>query len=153
MFFGRHAQLVLREDLILLECQAKVTSDSPHLPFCTRSVQDYRFTPSGRRHIVPLLPNPAMKRASSLKLFGLFCLLLQFACATPAEDLKKIHPTGYVSDLAGAIASDTKDRLEALCTELQQKTGSQMAIVTVHSLEGESIENYAVDLYKQLGVG
>jgi uncharacterized protein len=94
-----------------------------------------------------------MKRASSLKLFALICLLLQFACIARAEDLKKIHPTGYVTDLAGAIAADTKARLEALCTELQQKTGAQMAIVTVHSLEGQSVENYAVDLYKQLGVG
>ncbi len=94
-----------------------------------------------------------MKPASSLKLFALFCLLLQLACVTNAEDLKKIHPTGYVTDLAGAIAPDTKVRLEALCTELQQKTGAQMAIVTVHSLEGQSVENYAVDLYKQLGVG
>jgi uncharacterized protein len=94
-----------------------------------------------------------MKRASSLKLFALFCLSLQFACVARAEDLKKIHPTGYVTDLAGAIAADTKVRLEALCTELQQKTGAQMAIVTVHSLEGQSVENYAVDLYKQLGVG
>ena len=94
-----------------------------------------------------------MKRASSLKLFALFCLLLQLACVARAEDLKKIHPTGYVTDLAGAIAADTKVRLEALCTELQQKTGAQMAIVTVHSLEGQSVENYAVDLYKQLGVG
>lgn len=94
-----------------------------------------------------------MKRTSSLKVFALFCLLLPFAWAAPAEDLKKIHPTGYVTDLAGAIAADTKVRLEALCTELQQKTGAQMAIVTVHSLEGQSIENYAVDLYKQLGVG
>ena len=94
-----------------------------------------------------------MKRASSLKLFALFCLLLQLACVAAAEDLKKIQPTGYVTDLAGAIAADTKTRLEALCTELQQKTGAQMAIVTVHSLEGQSVENYAVDLYKQLGVG
>src|ERR1700730_2241303 len=94
-----------------------------------------------------------MKRSSSRKLFALFCLLLQLACATFAEDLKKIHPTGYVTDLAGAIAADTKARLEALCAELEQKTGAQMAIVTVHSLEGQSIENYAVDLYKQLGVG
>src|SRR3989441_5416084 len=28
-----------------------------------------------------------------------------------------------------------------------------MAIVTVQSLEGESVENYGVDLFKQLGVG
>src|SRR2546429_2904633 len=28
-----------------------------------------------------------------------------------------------------------------------------MAIVTVRSLDGESVDSYAVDLYKQLGVG
>jgi uncharacterized protein len=94
-----------------------------------------------------------MKRAHSLKLLSLFCLILAFAGAVVAEDSKKIHPTGYVTDLAGAIQPDTKARLEALATELEQKTGAQMAIVTVHSLEGQSIENYAVDLYKQLGVG
>jgi uncharacterized protein len=51
------------------------------------------------------------------------------------------------------IAPDARARLEALCTELEQNTGAQMAIVTVQSLEGESVENYAVDLFKQLGVG
>jgi uncharacterized protein len=94
-----------------------------------------------------------MKRAHAQRLLVLFCLMFAFACAAAAEDIKKIHPTGYVTDLAGAIQPDTKARLEALCTELEQKTGAQMAIVTVHSLEGQSIENYAVDLYKQLGVG
>ena len=112
-----------------------------------------RFTPVSGQHIVQWLANPAMKRARAIKLFTLFCLLFAFACAAAAEDIKKIHPTGYVTDLAGAIQPDTKARLEALGTELERKTGAQMAIVTVHSLEGQSIENYAVDLYKQLGVG
>jgi uncharacterized protein len=94
-----------------------------------------------------------MKRAHAQRLLALFCLIFAFACAAAAEDIKKIHPAGYVTDLAGAIQPDTKARLEALCTELEQKTGAEMAIVTVHSLEGQSIENYAVDLYKQLGVG
>lgn len=81
------------------------------------------------------------------------CMLLIGACLSSAEDIKKIQPTGYVTDLAGVIATDTKARLESLCTELEQKTGVQMAIVTVGSLEGESVETYAVDLFKQLGVG
>ena len=81
------------------------------------------------------------------------CLLLFGASFCAAEDIKKIHPTGYVSDLAGVISPDAKTRLEALCTEVEQKTGAQMAIVTVQSLDGESVENYAVDLFKQLGVG
>ena len=81
------------------------------------------------------------------------CLLLFSASFCAAEDIKKIHPTGYVSDLAGVIRPEAKERLEALCAEVEQKTGAQMAIVTVQSLDGESVENYAVDLFKQLGVG
>ncbi len=37
--------------------------------------------------------------------------------------------------------------------EVEQKTGAQIAIVTVKSLEGRQVEDYAVDLYKHLGVG
>ena len=70
-----------------------------------------------------------------------------------AEDIKSIHPTGYVTDLAGVIGEQKKARLEALCTELEQKTGAQMAIVTVSTLDGKSVEYYAVDLFKQLGIG
>src|SRR5216683_1196983 len=79
--------------------------------------------------------------------------LLFLVSFTAAEDIKQIRPTGYVTDLAGVIGAETKARLETLCAEVEQKTGAQMAIVTVGSLEGESVENYAVDLYKQLGVG
>jgi uncharacterized protein len=81
------------------------------------------------------------------------CLLLFGACLASAEDIKKIQPSGYVTDLAGILSQDTKARLESLGTELEQKTGAQMAIVTVGSLDGESVETYAVDLFKQLGVG
>src|SRR6266849_8099685 len=72
---------------------------------------------------------------------------------TAAEDIKQIRPTGYVTDRAGVIGAETKARLETLCAEVEQKTGAQMAIVTVGSLEGEGIESYAVGLFKQLGVG
>ncbi|MGH9742971.1 MAG: TPM domain-containing protein, partial [Candidatus Acidiferrum sp.] len=40
-----------------------------------------------------------------------------------------------------------------LCTELDQKAGAQMAIVTVRSLEGETASQYGNELYQQLGVG
>src|SRR6267378_4315582 len=94
-----------------------------------------------------------MSKTHLFRIVLLHCLLLFSASFCAAEDIKKIHLTGYVSDLAGAISPETKSRLEALCTDLEQKTGAQMAIVTVQSLEGESVENYAVDLFKQLGVG
>jgi uncharacterized protein len=94
-----------------------------------------------------------MKKSPLFRIALLPCLLLLGVCLASAEDISKIHPTGYVTDLAGVIATNTKAQLEALCTEVEQKTGAQMAIVTVNSLDDRSVEDYAVDLYKQLGVG
>jgi len=94
-----------------------------------------------------------MRKISLIPAVLLPCLLLFSASFCTAEDIKKIHPASYVSDLAGVIRPEAKERLEALCAEVEQKTGAQMAIVTVQSLEGKSVENYAVDLFKQLGVG
>ena len=80
-----------------------------------------------------------MRTSSFFRTAVLLCAALASAVCTRAEDIKSIHPTGYVTDLAGVIGAEKKARLEALCTELEQKTGAQMAIVTVRSLEGESV--------------
>jgi len=80
-------------------------------------------------------------------------LFAALAAAAAAQNIKQIHPTGYVTDLAHVITPTATARLEALCLELQQKTGAQMAIVTVRSLEGEDVDQYANDLFQQLGVG
>src|SRR6202035_1924369 len=79
-------------------------------------------------------------------------LALAALCAR-AEQIKDIHPTGYVTDLAGVISPETRSRLETLCTELQQKTEAHLSVLTVNSLEGQSVDDYAVDLYKHLGIG
>jgi uncharacterized protein len=98
-----------------------------------------------------------MKQFPTRNLKRVLCAFaLWIACLTfslRAENIKSIHPTGYVTDLAGAIEPTTKARLQALCSELEQKTGAQMAIVTVRSLEGETPSTYGNELYKQLGVG
>src|SRR6202140_1081686 len=94
-----------------------------------------------------------MKRFHIFTIIFLSALLLWGAPPAVAEKPQDIHPSGYVTDLAGVISPDTKAHLEALCREVEEKTGAQIAVVTVHSLDGESVENYAVNLYKQLGVG
>ncbi|HME11584.1 MAG TPA: TPM domain-containing protein [Candidatus Acidoferrum sp.] len=85
----------------------------------------------------------------------LLAIALQFSQSpiTRAEDISKIQPSDYVIDLTGTLDSATKNSLDALCLELEQKTGAQMAIVTVHDFQDESVENYAADLYKHLGIG
>src|SRR5438034_2142706 len=94
-----------------------------------------------------------MRTAHLFRSTVLLCAALLSAGLALAEDIQSIHPTGYVTDLAGVIGAQKKAALQALGTELEQKTGAQMAIVTVRSLDGESVDSYAVDLYKQLGVG
>jgi len=94
-----------------------------------------------------------MRTAYSIRAAVLLCATLFCAIFAHAEDIKSIHPTGYVTDLAGVIGADRTAKLEALCTELEQKTGAQMGIVTVRSLDGQSVEYYAVDLFRFLGIG
>jgi uncharacterized protein len=95
-----------------------------------------------------------MKRHSLLCWLGVLCLCLGgTSAALRAEKPTDIKPTGYVTDLAGVIQPQTKAQLEALGTELEQKTGAQLAIVTVKSLEGEEAAPYANQLFKHWGVG
>jgi uncharacterized protein len=91
-----------------------------------------------------------VKRLNVGLLIALVVALCPFARAQKIAD---IQPQGYVTDLAHVITPATKDQLETLCAEVQQKTGAQIAVVTVDSLNGETKEDYAADLYKHFGVG
>jgi uncharacterized protein len=86
--------------------------------------------------------------------FALLTVLISACCLFAwAEKIPDIRPQGYVTDLAQVIDPATKAKLETLCAEVEQKTGAQIAVVTVNSLDGRTREDYAADLYKQLGVG
>jgi uncharacterized protein len=102
---------------------------------------------------MPLASSTCLSRTARFFLPQFLFVFLFFALAANAEKIKDIHPTGYVTDLAGVIPAETKTRLENLCTEIEQKTDAQMAIVSVRSLEGETVEQYGNDLYTQLGIG
>ena len=70
-----------------------------------------------------------------------------------AQKLKDLRPQGYVDDFANVISSEMKQKLTALCTEVDQKAQAQIAVVTVKSLNGEPVERFSVDLATQWGVG
>lgn len=80
-------------------------------------------------------------------------MILAFTALLFGEKVNDIQPSGYVIDLANVIQPETRAKISAIAGELQQKTGAQIAVVTVNSLEGETREQYAVDLYKHLGIG
>lgn len=71
-------------------------------------------------------------------------------CASP--DLAKPN-NGWVADYAGVINDNDKMQLNAVLTELEQKTSAEVAVVTVKSIGNDSVENYAVTLFKSWGIG
>jgi len=60
---------------------------------------------------------------------------------------------GYVSDGASILSAQDKATLENFLYEYQTKTTHQIAVVTIKSLDGYSIEDKAVDIFKKLGIG
>ena len=84
-------------------------------------------------------------RVTALAIF--FCAL---ACAL---DTSKLKPTGYVNDFAHVIDAGSAAELEAYCGNVERATGAQFAIVTVDSLEDEPVEDVAVRMFKEWGIG
>jgi uncharacterized protein len=67
--------------------------------------------------------------------------------------LESLQPQGYISDFARVIDPQSKAALELYCTRVEQATGSQMALVTIPTLEGEPIEDVANTIFRAWGVG
>ena len=82
----------------------------------------------------------------------LLILIFLFSSAASAQ-VPQEKPQGYINDLAGVLSPGARQQLEALAAELEQKTGAQMAVVTVQSLEGESLELFVNDLATRWGIG
>lgn len=84
-----------------------------------------------------------------------FTLLQLFAplSANGADKQKFPRPTGAVNDFAGVIPADSKARMEALSTEILDKTGTAVVVATMKSLDGDDPDMYATDLYAAWGIG
>jgi uncharacterized protein len=80
-------------------------------------------------------------------------LLLCFIAPAFAEPVSQLHPTNYVNDFAHVLSASSEDSLNDLCKQIDDKAHAQIAVVTIGSLDGRDIESYAVDLFKQWGIG
>jgi len=63
------------------------------------------------------------------------------------------RPRGWVSDNAGVLDTESYARINSAITELEQKTSAEIGVVTVKDLGGQPVESYAVDLFKEWGIG
>ena len=89
-----------------------------------------------------------------LRLFAVFVLLLAGSSVLPAERVQDLpQPTNYVNDFAGVLSPQTLASLNALCAQVDRQAHAQIAVVTIKSLDGEPIENFATALEDKWKVG
>jgi uncharacterized protein len=67
--------------------------------------------------------------------------------------LNRLNRQGFVNDFAGVLPLPQRDALEQRARDLQQKTGAELAVVTVSSLEGSEIEDFTHKLFNRWGIG
>ena len=85
---------------------------------------------------------------------GIFFVSIPLTVAARAEDPTKLpQPTSYVSDFAGVVDADSKQQIEALCTEVYEKAQATIEVVTIKSLDGDSIEDFTTKLEDKWKVG
>ncbi len=70
-----------------------------------------------------------------------------------AETVQQLVPTNYVDDFAHVLDAQTQQRLNEMGREIDHRANAQIAVVTVKSLEGTPIEDFASQLFKKWGIG
>src|SRR5580698_9872726 len=78
---------------------------------------------------------------------------LLLALAAQAEPVSQLKATDYVNDFAHVLDQNTIAQIDDICHQIEVKAHAQIAVVTIHSLDGSDIESYAVALFHQWGVG
>ena len=96
------------------------------------------------------------RRASStvfrLLLAGLLGFFVTQARAEQVKDLPQ--PTDYVSDYAHVLSAQTIAQLDGICAQLDHsKANAQIAVVTVHNLNGDDAADFADDLETKWKMG
>ena len=87
-------------------------------------------------------------RRFRLLLLGLLLLLPLSAGALEVPPL-----SGHVNDRAGLLRSDTVLKLEQFLSEFERSDSTQLVVLTIPSLEGEVLEQYALKVAESWGIG
>ncbi len=88
-------------------------------------------------------------------LWPLLLVTLALLLAAPGAQGAKEVPflAARTNDLANIVSAEVRERIERKLAELEQRTGAQVAVLTVDSLDGDSIEDYAVRVFQTWKLG
>lgn len=86
-----------------------------------------------------------------IKSFGIIAILLWVGAPARAQNFPE--PIGFVNDFAHVIPDDVEAQITALVTELKQKTGAEVTVVTIDSIGDYDYVDYAIRLFEKWGIG
>lgn len=65
----------------------------------------------------------------------------------------RVRDGTWVTDLPSALQSETVGQLNRLISEVERETSVEMAVVVIRSLDGKTIEDFALELFNLWGIG
>ncbi len=93
---------------------------------------------------------PPLKRVGA----GLLLLLVLLTIPSrPAAALDVPPLRGRVNDYAGMLTPATKQQLDGMLQNLEASDGTQIVVLTVPSLEGDSLEDFSIRVAEQWKIG
>lgn len=93
------------------------------------------------------------RQTASRSLLRLVLSLFCAACLNAAIAATYPPLTGRINDTAGLINAATRAEIEGKLKDLEDKSGIQLVVVTVKSLEGQAIDPYANELFRSWKLG
>jgi len=88
------------------------------------------------------------------KKISLLCILLLSLLILPDSGAQNYpKQSGYVNDFAGVMSARVVGELESFLNGFTKKTGVEIAVAVVKDMGGLDVDTYAVELFKEWGVG
>ena len=92
--------------------------------------------------------NNKINRKYLAKEWAGFIIILAALLLVPAVYAENIpHPADWVSDFAGVVSSEYRDKITSVIKELEEKTSAQIMVVTVNSIAPYDEKSYARMLF------
>lgn len=97
-----------------------------------------------------------MKKIKNIFAYSLMVTMVLMLAYLPVKAAAGIQaPTRefYVNDFAGLLSNETKQYMIAQSKLLNDKSKAQVVVSTIQTLDGNSIEDYANEMFREYGIG
>ncbi|MCX8166852.1 MAG: TPM domain-containing protein [Candidatus Micrarchaeota archaeon] len=94
-----------------------------------------------------------MIKTLKLQLLSFFLICLVLIQTLSAEKVEQLTPKGFVNDYADMLSQQEELTLENALRDVEKNLTIEIAVVTINSLEGDTVENFANNLFEKWKIG